>query len=214
MLEILKNGHERFRTGQQLTRDLSRQVRATAGGEHPLAVVLSCVDSRTPTELIFDVGVGEIFSVRVAGTVISRKVLGSMEYGVLAGAKLIVVMGHTRCGAVEAAIDDVCGQTPVSTGNLRMVVDELRKSFGSADFAEIKTDAAKQAMMDDVSRRNVMRVVSLIETESPTLANLMKSGKIGVVGVHYDVVTGDLEFLTTSNVPSTISMKHRCPVSI
>ncbi len=93
----LKDGHERFRTGQRLTRDLGRQVDATAAGQHPLAVVLSCIDSRTPAELIFDLGLGDIFSVRIAGNVTSRKVLGSMEYAcAVAGAKLILVMGHTR----------------------------------------------------------------------------------------------------------------------
>ena len=106
VLHILKDGHERFRTGRRLTRDLGRQVRATAEGQHPLAVVLSCIDSRTPAELIFDLGVGDIFSVRIAGNVTSRKVLASVEYGcAVAGAKLILVMGHTRCGAVTAAVN-------------------------------------------------------------------------------------------------------------
>jgi carbonic anhydrase/SulP family sulfate permease len=105
VLHILKDGHERFRTGRRLTRDLVRQVRATAEGQHPLAVVLSCIDSRTPAELIFDLGMGDIFSVRIAGNVTSRKVLASAEYGcAVARAKLIVVMGHTRCGAVTTAV--------------------------------------------------------------------------------------------------------------
>ena len=106
VLQILKDGHERFRTGRRLTRDLGRQVNATADGQHPLAVVLSCIDSRTPAELIFDLGMGDIFSVRIAGNVTSRKVLASVEYGcAVAGAKLILVMGHTRCGAVTAAVN-------------------------------------------------------------------------------------------------------------
>ena len=141
VLDILKSGHERFRTGKQLTRNYGRQVAATAGGEHPLAVVLSCVDSRTPAELIFDVGVGDIFSVRIAGTVTSRKVLGSVEYGcAVAGAKLIVVLGHTRCGAVGAAVDVVCSTTtPCDDGsaNLAMIVADLRKSIDPAACANL-----------------------------------------------------------------------------
>ena len=105
VLQILKDGHERFRTGKRLTRDLARQVDATAEGQHPLAAVLSCIDSRTPAELIFDLGMGDIFSVRVAGNVAGSKVLGSIEYAcAVAGAKLILVMGHTRCGAVTSAV--------------------------------------------------------------------------------------------------------------
>jgi carbonic anhydrase/SulP family sulfate permease len=108
-LAILKDGHERFRSGRRLTRDLVRQVRATAERQHPLAVVLSCIDSRTPAELIFDLGMGDIFSVRIAGNVSSRKVLASAEYGcAVAGAKLILVVGHTRCGAVKAAVNLIC----------------------------------------------------------------------------------------------------------
>ena len=105
VLKILQEGNERFRTGKRLTRDLERQLQATALGQHPLAVLLSCIDSRTPSELIFDLGLGDIFSIRIAGNIISQKVLGSMEYGcAVAGAKLIVVVGHTQCGAVTAAV--------------------------------------------------------------------------------------------------------------
>ena len=105
VLDILKEGHQRFRTGQQLTRDLVRQVTTTAEGQHPIAVILSCIDSRSPAELIFDLGVGDIFNVRIAGNITSQKILGSVEYAcVVAGAKLILILGHTRCGAVNAAV--------------------------------------------------------------------------------------------------------------
>ena len=160
MLDILKSGHERFRTGTQLTRNFGRQVSATAGGEHPLAVVLSCVDSRTPAELIFDVGVGDIFSVRIAGNVTSRKVLGSVEYGcAIAGAKLIVVIGHTRCGAVCAAMEEVCSTTnsPFNNGstNLAMIVDDLRNSIdpNACTNLDKKTEDEKMALADAVSRQ-------------------------------------------------------------
>src|SRR5690606_29573540 len=100
VLQILRDGNERFRTGQRLTRDLVRQVSATALGQSPMAVVLSCIDSRTPTELIFDLGIGDVFSIRIAGNVAQDKVLGSMEFGTkVAGAKVVLVLGHTSCGA-------------------------------------------------------------------------------------------------------------------
>ena len=128
VLQILKDGHERFRTGQPLRRNLGRQVAATAGGQHPLAVVLGCIDSRTPAELIFDVGVGDIFVSRVAGNITSRKILGSIEYAcAVAGAKLVVVLGHTRCGAMAAAVDAYLRPTEHNsiafTRSLRSVVN-------------------------------------------------------------------------------------------
>jgi carbonic anhydrase len=203
VLDILKSGHERFRTGQQLTRDFGRQVTATADGEHPLAVVLSCVDARTPAELIFDVGMGDIFSVRIAGTVTSRKVLGSVEYGcAIAGAKLIVVMGHTRCGAVSTAVDVVCVEADpaaaTGSGNLGMIVEDLRKSIDPAACAGFERRSAEEkiAFVDKVSRQNVARVVGSILTESPTLADLFRAERIAVVGAMYDVATGNLEFLS------------------
>ncbi len=191
VLDILKSGHERFRTGTQLTRDYGRQVTGTAEAEHPLAVVLSCVDSRTPTELIFDVGVGEILSVRIAGTVTGQKVLGSVEYGcAVAGAKLVVVMGHTRCGAMRAALESVASDVPAESGNFGRIIDDLRKSFGTVDERDV----------DAVSRRNVTRVVGSMLTESPVLAGLVREGRIAVVGAMYDVATGNLEFLSDGEI--------------
>jgi carbonic anhydrase len=202
VLDILKSGNERFQTGQQLTRDYGRQVAATADAEHPFAVVLSCVDSRTPSELIFDVGVGDIYVVRIAGTVTSRKVLGSVEYGcAVAGAKLIVVMGHTRCGAVAAAVDAVCSNADPAAAagseNLGQIVTDLRKSIDPADCAKLegKSREERTAFVEDVSRRNVARVVATILEESPVLAGLVRDGRVAVVGAMYDVATGGLEFL-------------------
>jgi carbonic anhydrase/SulP family sulfate permease len=202
VLQILKEGHERFRTGQQLTRDLGRQVNATADGQHPLAVVFSCIDSRTPAELIFDLGVGDIFSVRLAGNVISRKVLGSVEYGcAVAGAKLILVMGHTRCGAVTAAVKfNSSPQTiAAATGcqHLAYVLEDIQQSTDlDAGFRGEKRSAAEQeAFVDGVARRHVVRVVEGIREQSKTLDGLARSGQIAIVGAMYDVVTGNLEFL-------------------
>ena len=166
VLQILKDGHERFRTGRRLTRDLGRQVRATADGQHPLAVVLSCIDSRTPVELIFDLGVGDIFSVRIAGNLTSRKVLGSVEYGcAVAGAKLILVMGHTRCGAVTAAVNLICSTRTAAetTGcqHLDHIVNDIQQSTDPASCRGIEARPAdeQESLVNAVARRNVSQVV-------------------------------------------------------
>lgn len=202
VLQILKEGHERFRTGRRLTRDLGRQVFATAGGQHPLAVVLSCIDSRTPAELIFDLGVGDIFSVRIAGNISSRKVLGSMEYScAVAGAKLILVMGHTRCGAVTAAVNFASsgGSAAEATGcqHLDPIVHDIQRAIEPHTLRRIADRSAAEIgpFVDDVARRNVARVVDQILQESRALGDLVRDGRIAIVGAMYDVATGNIEFL-------------------
>lgn len=203
VLQILKEGNERFRTGRRLTRDLVRQVRATAEGQHPMAVVLSCVDSRTPAELVFDLGMGDIFSVRIAGNVISRKVLASAEYGcAVAGAKLIMVMGHTRCGAVTAAVKLSCSTLTAAeaTGcqNLDHIVNDIRQSVDqtTCQLMQDRPSAEMGPLVDAVARRNVLRVVESIRKQSETLDRLVRKQQIAIIGAMYDVGTGALEFLT------------------
>lgn len=202
VLQILKDGHERFRTGRRLTRDLGRQVRATAGGQHPLAVVLSCIDSRAPAELIFDLGLGDIFSVRIAGNVTSRKILGSVEYGcAVAGAKLILVMGHTRCGAVTTAVDLICSTRTAAetTGcqHLDHIVNDIQQSIDPVTCrgVEARPGTEKESFVDAVARRNVLRVVEGMRKQSQTLEGLVRERRIAIVGVMYDVGTGEIEFL-------------------
>lgn len=203
VLQILKDGHERFRQGHRLNRDLGRQVLATASGQHPLAVILSCIDSRTPAELVFDLGVGDIFSVRIAGNVTSRKILGSIEYGcAVAGAKLILVMGHTRCGAVSTAVKlyDITQPVAEVTGceNVETVLHDIQQAvdrdafrgFGASD------DAQQEAFINDVARANVRRSVAAMIEQSTTLAELVRQEKVAIVGALYDVTTGDMEFLS------------------
>jgi len=213
VLQILKDGHERFRTGQRLTRDLGRQVRATAHGQHPLAVVLSCIDSRAPVELIFDLGVGDIFSVRIAGNVTSRKILGSAEYGcAVAGAKLILVMGHTRCGAVTAAVNLICSTRTAAetTGcqHLDYIVNDIQQSTDQASCRGIEARPAdeKESLVNAVARRNVSQVVARMRRESRTLDGLVREQRIAIVGAMYDVVTGEIEFLAEDEMNRRASL--------
>lgn len=201
VLQILKEGHERFRSGRRLTRDLSRQVSATAAGQHPLAVVLGCIDSRTPAELIFDVGMGDIFVARVAGNVPSLEVLGSLEYAcAVAEAKLILVMGHTRCGAVTAAVDlaDSRDGVAAATGcdHLGYVVSQIRRAVQTAGRRGGQlAGEEKTAFVDSVARLNVANTVDTLRQESRTLDGLVRDGRVMIVGAMYDVATGEIEFL-------------------
>jgi carbonic anhydrase len=205
VLQILKDGHERFRTGHRLTRDLGRQVSATAAGQHPLAVVLSCIDSRSPVELIFDLGVGDIFSIRIAGNVTSRKVLASAEYGcAVIGSKLILVMGHTRCGAVGAAVNLFSDPRPAAevTGcqHIDHIVADIQLATDKAACQNIHqlSKQEKEKFVDGVARQNVIRVVESIRVESQTLRDLEKAGRILIVGALYDVSSGEIEFLESN----------------
>ncbi len=201
VLQILKEGNERFRSGKRLTRDLSRQLQATAQGQHPLAVVLSCIDSRTPSELILDLGLGDIFSVRIAGNVISAKVLGSMEYGcAVAGAKLIVVIGHTQCGAVTAAVNLAGSQLNAeqTTGcqHLQPIIHEIQQAIDPETYQHLTgcPDAERADFINAVACRNVSHSVASILRQSRTIHQLVQDGRIAVVGAMYDVVTGRIVF--------------------
>ena len=196
VLEILRLGNARFASGQRINRDLVRQVNATADGQRPLAVVLSCIDSRTPVELVFDLGLGDVFSVRIAGNVLSPRVLGSIEYGcAVGGARLVVVMGHTRCGAVTAAVEQAQngGSARELTGcqHLGSILADLRRSID----ADADAEAPKEALIDAVARRNVSVVVERIVAESETVRRLLEAGNIAVIGALYDVTTGNMEFI-------------------
>ncbi len=204
VLQILKDGHARFRQGQRLTRDLGRQIRATAEKQHPLAVVLSCIDSRTPTELIFDLGLGDILSIRVAGNILSKEILGSMEYAcAVAQAKLILIMGHSRCGAVTTAVE--CARSnlapPIKSGcqNIGSIVDAIRQTMAPADIDRPSTPEEKENVVDLVARRNVMQVSETVWQRSQTLKELHEQGRVAIIGAMYDVITGAIEFLPHSD---------------
>jgi MFS superfamily sulfate permease-like transporter len=201
VVALLEQGNVRFRKGQRVTRDLTRQVEATASGQAPLAVIVSCIDSRTPAEHLFDLGLGDIFSVRIAGQVTRSKVLGSIEYGCkVAGSRLIVVMGHTACGAVTSAVKLMLeNKPPESTGcqHIGVLIDEIQKSARLVRQPPPAVDdsEALAAFVDEVARRHVLRTIGVISTKSSTIAELLRQGEVQIVGAMYDVRSGRVEFL-------------------
>ncbi len=210
VLHILKDGHERARTGRRLTRDFTRQIRATAEGQHPLAVALSCIDSRTPVELIFDLGMGDIFSIRVAGNITSREVLASAEYGcAVAGAKLMLVIGHTRCGAVSAAVkllgSHLTAAEATGCQHLDAIVNEIQRSADGITSQTSSEPSSTEglAIVDAVARDNVLRVVKEIRRQSRTLDGLVQDRRLAIVGAMYDVVTGGIEFVVEDGLGGT-----------
>ena len=203
VLEILREGNRRFRTGQQLTRDFGRQMGETAKGQHPMAVVLGCIDSRVPVELVFDLGIGDIFSCRIAGNVLGARALGSIEYGVaIAGVKLVLVMGHTRCGAVTSSVQLLSvDQDPArATGcsHLQSIVEEIGKCLDPDEYPSADSEDSQDfdAFVDEVARRNVLRTVQTITEKSEAIRNAADEGRIMVVGAMYDVTSGDISFLS------------------
>lgn len=198
VLRLLKEGNERFTTGRRLNRDLAAQVDATAEEQHPMAVVLSCIDSRSPAELLFDLGLGDIFSVRLAGNVASPKALGSMEFACkLAGAKLIVVLGHTRCGAVKATCDLVArGVDAESTGltHLGSITGPIAEAV-AMETQTTERGASNPRFVDRVAEINVRNTIRWIEENSPELRAMILAGELGIVGAMYDVATGRVRFL-------------------
>ena len=200
-LEILREGNRRFSTGNQLSRDFVRQVDATAQSQTPLAVVLSCIDSRVPAELVFDLGLGDVFSVRVAGNVIGTKSLASIEYGVkVAGVKLVLVMGHTRCGAVTSSVELVGSNqdAKAATGceHLQSIVDELTptvKERLTKPLSELSPEEV-ETLVDEVALHNVKRTVNEVISRSSVIREAVESGQARVVGAVYDVKSGGIEF--------------------
>lgn len=190
-LDLLQKGNERFVNNLKAHRDLLEQVNLTRDGQWPFATILSCIDSRTSAELIFDQGLGDIFSVRIAGNIVNTDILGSMEFACkLAGSKLIVVLGHTRCGAVKGACDHV------EMGNLTELLSKLQPAV----YAERETpdpnkrNSKNSAFVENVASINVRRTVKSVIERSFIIEQLVENGAIGVVGAMYDVETGRVEF--------------------
>ena len=194
-LQILKEGNERFRANLRANRNLLQQVNETRDGQWPFAAVLSCIDSRTSAELIFDQGLGDVFSIRIAGNFLNDDILGSLEFAChLAGAKIIVVLGHSKCGAIYGACDGV--ELGHLTGMLAKIKSAVAAVPHPIDPAERTSQNPK--FVDAVARENVRRQVAAIPERSEVLRNLRNAGRIDVVGGLYDIATGKVEFLSAS----------------
>ena len=185
-LTRLREGNARFVANQPKQRNWSAKVIATASGQYPFAAVLGCMDSRAPIEVVFDQGIGDVFGVRIAGNVVNEDELGSLEYAVkVVGVKLVVVLGHTSCGAVKGAIDDA------KLGNLTQLLAKIRPAVTAAKCSDSK-DAA---CVDKVAAENVRKSMHEIKEKSPDLATAIDGGQIQVVGAMYDIATGKVAFL-------------------
>lgn len=191
-LELLQEGNQRFIAKQQVERDLNLQVDQTSTGQFPFATVLSCIDSRVPAELVFDQGIGDIFSVRIAGNFVNTDILGSMEFASkLAGTKLILVLGHTACGAVKGACDHAeLGNLTAMLGNIAPAVEAITEPADAADRTSANID-----FVNAVGTKNVELTIERIRQESPVLAEMEQAGDIQIVGGMYDIATGKVNFL-------------------
>lgn len=188
-IELLKNGNQRFINGLSANRDLLQKVAETKDGQKPFAAILSCMDSRAPAELIFDQGIGDIFNIRIAGNVVSPYVLGSLEYAVaVAGSKLIMVMGHTGCGAVAGACDDV------KLGNLTGLLDEVKACLPQETTESDDRTSRNKAFVNKVALLNVHHSVQQILSQSEIIREHAESGKIRIVPAMYDIATGAVAF--------------------
>ena len=189
VLAELKRGNERFRAGKLARQNYLEEQKSSAAGQYPAAVVLGCVDSRAPAEIIFDAGIGDIFNGRVAGNVVNDDLLGSMEFAcAVAGAKAVVVFGHTSCGAIKGAIDDV------EMGNLTGLLARIKPAITATKFDGEKS-SKNAAYVDAVARTNVAVTLDVIRRRSPILEEMEKKGTIVIVGGMYDLKTGAVEFL-------------------
>ena len=193
IIAMMKRGNERFRQGHESPHDYLAQQRRSASGQHPAAVILSCIDSRAPAEMIMDLGIGDCFNARVAGNIVNDDVLGSVEFACkLAGAKVVLVMGHTRCGAVKGAVENV------QLGNLTGLLAKIHPAMQATEYAGERS-ATDDAYLDAVARANVRLTIADIHRRSEVLADLGASGAIRIVGAMYDIETAMLEFLDTGS---------------
>jgi len=188
-LEVLRKGNERFVYNLKAHRDLLEQVNETSDGQHPFAVILSCMDSRTSVELIFDQGLGDIFSIRVAGNILNEDILGSLEFATkIAGSKVIVVLGHTKCGAITAACDDI------RLGSLTMLLAKIKPIIESETETQEQRNGNNPSFVLNVTKLNVQMTIKNIYTQSEIISELLRTGKIKMVGGLYDVDTGKVVF--------------------
>jgi carbonic anhydrase len=188
-LDLLKEGNKRFISNLKLNRNLLQQANDTSDGQHPFAVILSCIDSRTSAELIFDQGLGDVFSVRIAGNIVNEDILGSMEFGCkVAGSKIIVVLGHTKCGAIKGACDHV------EIGNLTALLSKIRPAVENEIQTLENRNANNSVFVENVAAINVKQTVNAIMERSPILSEMINNGQIGIIGGMHNISTGEVTF--------------------
>jgi carbonic anhydrase len=188
VIALMKKGNERFRHGKESPHNYLAQQKASVKGQYPAAVILSCIDSRAPAETIMDLGIGDCFNARVAGNIANEDILGSMEFACkVAGAKVVLVMGHTACGAIKGAIDNV------QLGNLTGLVAKIRPAVEATQY-QGERSAKNYGFVDAVARKNVELTMIDIHRRSPVLADLETSGAIKIAGAMYNLETGRVEF--------------------
>jgi carbonic anhydrase len=188
IVQAMKAGNQRFRTGQRQDHDYLAQQRKTAKGQYPAAVLLSCIDSRAPAETIMDLRIGDIFNCRVAGNIANEDILGSMEFACrVAGAKVVLVMGHTACGAIKGAIDNA------ELGNLTGLLAKIKPAIKATDYDGAR-NASNDAFVDAVARTNVALTMADIRSKSGVLRELEADGAIRIAGAMYDLQTGAVDF--------------------
>jgi carbonic anhydrase len=189
VLDRFKSGNDRFVNGKSTQRSYLQQVKATSTGQYPLASVVSCIDSRAPAEFVFDKGIGDIFNARVAGNIVNEDILGSLEFASkVAGSKLIVVMGHTSCGAIKGACDDA------KLGNLTGLVAKIKPAVAAIPNDGKDRSSKNYAFVEQVSERNVQMTVQMIRDKSAVLKEMEQKGEIMIVGAMYDVATGKVKW--------------------
>lgn len=202
-IEILKIGNQRFVSNLKMNRNLLQQVNETSDGQHPFAVILSCIDSRTSAELIFDQGLGDVFSVRIAGNIQNADILGSIEFSCkVAGAKVVVVLGHTKCGAIKGACDQV------KMGNLTILLEKLKPAVDGETSILSNRNATNSKFVEKVASLNVRITSKQILENSPILREMIEKDEIALLGSMYDVETGLVDFYDDEIVTSaTIATK-------
>jgi len=190
-LQLLKDGNARFVADKPLKRDYHKQVNDTSKGQYPFASIVSCLDSRTSSEIIFDQGIGDVFNARVAGNIVNTDILGSLEFASkVAGAKVIAVIGHTSCGAIKGACDHV------ELGNLTALLNKLEPAVAKTESKAGEDRSSKNsAFVDRVAESNVRDTMNNIRKDSPVLAQMEKDGQLLIVGGMYDVTTGKVTWL-------------------
>ncbi|HEY0668655.1 MAG TPA: carbonic anhydrase family protein [Sphingobacteriaceae bacterium] len=194
-IELLKDGNKRFVNNLKINRNLLQQVNETSDGQHPFAVILSCIDSRTSAELIFDQGLGDIFSVRIAGNVLNEDILGSMEFACkVAGAKVIAVLGHSKCGAIKGACDGV------ELGNLSILLEKIQPAIQAETTISVNRNASNSEYVEKVAALNVVMTMDQILERSPVLKDMIDANEVAIIGGMYNVDSGIVQFYEKDEV--------------